>query len=103
MKYNKCVNATQQTECVELFWSDPTISKCLGDHGLDPKSADLGDCQDAIFRTFGVPRTLSEVGFTGNEKIKAAAKNVLLDPFAATNPRPLTDPSHGEEIIRMAL
>lgn len=103
MKYNKVVNETQQKVCLETLWSDITIAKALKDFGLDEKSADLGDCLDALFRTFDVPRTLREVGFEGEEKIMAAAKNTLLDPFASTNARPLLEASQAEEIIRAAL
>jgi alcohol dehydrogenase class IV len=103
MKYNKVVNAKQQTVCLEALWSDITIANALKDFGLNEKTADLGDCLDALFRTFGVPRTLHEVGFEGEEKILAAAKNTLLDPFAATNARPLLEASQAEEIIRAVL
>jgi alcohol dehydrogenase class IV len=103
MKYNKPINSAQQAVCIETLWSDPTIAKALRDFRLAEETADLGDCLDALFRTFGVPRALHEVGFEGEEKIITAAKNTLLDPFAATNARPLLEASQAEEIIRNAL
>ena len=102
MKYNKPVNSAQQAVCIETLVSDPTIAKALRDFRLHEEAADLGDCLDALFRTFSVPRTLHEVGFEGEEKIMAAAKNTLLDPFASTNARPIFEASQAEEIIRNA-
>lgn len=63
MKYTKPVNAAQQAAVVGLLWSDDAIAKALPVFDLKQETAELGDCQDAISRTFGMPRTLREVGF----------------------------------------
>lgn len=39
----------------------------------------------------------------GDEKVRMAAENTLLDAFAATNPRPILEAGQAEKITGMAL
>lgn len=103
MRYNKSVNADKQEKCVTILWENRFVASALEARGLNPSTCDLADCLDMLFRDLGVPRTLREVGFEGDEKIKAVAANTLTDHFAPSNPRPLVDAAEVEKILRMAL
>lgn len=102
MKYNARVNAHRQQRALDALWSDPYIRETLEDRGnLKESSADLGDVLDAIFREFGMPRTLKEVGVEGEEKLKELARKCLEDPWCRTNPVPLLTEEQVMEILTM--
>lgn len=103
MRYNKSVNAHRQEICTAVLWENQLVASVLEARGLKSSTSDLGDCLDMLFRELGVPRSLKEVGFEGDEKLKAAAASTLMDHFAPTNPRPLVDAAEVEKILRMAL
>lgn len=103
MRYNKSVNADKQAICTKILWGNEVVASVLEARGLKPSTSDLADCLDAMFRELGVPRTLKEVGFEGDEKVKTVAADTLAKFYAPSNPRPLVDAAEVEKIVRMAL
>lgn len=103
MRYNKSANAHKQDLCTKILWENQVVASVLKARGLNPSTSDLADCLDALFRELGVPRTLKEVGFEGDEKVKTVAADTLVDIWAPSNPRPLIDAAEVEKILRMAL
>ncbi|CAI7594862.1 unnamed protein product [Penicillium manginii] len=92
------VNLKQQEECLEILCREQKVSELLQAHGtLNP---DLGDVLDLIIRELGMPRSLREVNVS-REKFDKLAENTLHDPWAKTNPFPLTTKAQVLEILSM--
>lgn len=101
MKYNAPVNGQCQQRALDTLWSDSYVSQTLKNRGLTPSSSDLGDVLDALFREFGMPRTLKEVGVEGDERLVELAKKSLEDPWCRTNPIPLVSEEQVMKILKM--
>ncbi|OAL32864.1 hypothetical protein AYO20_07655 [Fonsecaea nubica] len=102
MKYNASVNGHRQQRALNALWSDPYIRETLETHcNLTQSSADLGDVLDALFRQFGMPRTLKEVGVEGQEKLTDLARKCLEDPWCRTNPIPLVTEEQVMKILKL--
>ena len=89
MKYNAKANAARQQHAVDALWSDAYIRQTLSKRGLTAQN-DLGDLLDGLFREYGMPRTLKEVGVQGEANLQTLAVRSLEDPWCRTNPIPLT-------------
>ena len=101
-KYNAKVNSAEQRAVCRVLWDIPDAKAAFQKHHLsDEVSVDLGDLLDVFVRELGLPRSLSEVGVTGPEKLSMLARKSLQDPFAKTNPIPLTTPEQVMEILEM--
>lgn len=101
-KYNAKVNSVEQRAVCRVLWDIPEAKAAFQKHHLsDAASVDLGDLLDAFVRELGLPRSLSEVGVTGAEKLKLLAEKSLHDPYAKTNPIPLNSPEQVMEILEM--
>lgn len=100
MKYNRRVNAERQQLAFDALWSDEYIRETLAKRNLTSEN-DLGDLLDGLFREYGVPRSLKEVGVEGEEKLKTLAVRSLEDPWCRTNPIPLTTADQVLEILKM--
>ena len=101
MKYNAKVNGHRQQRALAALWSDDYIRETLEHRGLQQSSADLGDLLDGLFREFGMPRTLKEVGVEGDNTLGLLAERCLEDPWCRTNPVPLTTKEQVMEILRL--
>ncbi|OQV05525.1 hypothetical protein CLAIMM_10252 [Cladophialophora immunda] len=101
MKYNARVNAPRQQRALVALWSDDYIRETLEKRGLKRSSADLGDVLDGLFREFGMPRTLREVGVEGDQTLQLLAERCLEDPWCRTNPVPLTTKAQVMEILKL--
>ena len=101
-KYNAKVNSAEQRAVCRVLWDIPEAKAAFQKHHL-PNDArvDLGDLVDVIVRELGLPRSLSEVGVTGPEKLNMLARKSLQDPYAKTNPIPLNTPEQVMEILEM--
>ncbi|KAI7158077.1 general substrate transporter [Hortaea werneckii] len=62
LKYNARVNAKKQERMKAALWDEPSVSSVLKQRGLTKSSSDLADALDAVFREFGMPRSLKEKG-----------------------------------------
>ncbi|KEF56407.1 uncharacterized protein A1O9_07988 [Exophiala aquamarina CBS 119918] len=100
MKYNAVVNASRQQLALDALWSDAYIRQILESRGLRQSKADLGDVLDGLFRDFGMPRTLKEVGVEGEETLQLLAERSLEDMWCRTNPVPLTTTAQILEVLR---
>ncbi|EXJ66854.1 uncharacterized protein A1O5_10049 [Cladophialophora psammophila CBS 110553] len=89
MKCNAKVNAARQQRAIDILWSDSYIRQALSKRGLTAQN-DLGDLLDGLFREYGMPRTLKEVGVEGEANLQTLAVRSLKDPWCRTNPIPLT-------------
>lgn len=98
-KYNAKVNAARQQRAFNALWSDKYIRRKLSGRGLTTQN-DLGDLLDGLFREYGMPRSLREVGVSGSENLNILAVKSLEDPWCRTNPRPLTTPNQVMTILR---
>lgn len=101
MKYNARANSSRQQLAVDAIWSDEYIAQVLTDRGLSAQKSDLGDTLDGLFREFGMPRTLREVGVEGEENLQILAERSLADIWCVSNPVPLTTEAQVLEILRM--
>ncbi|OAG43617.1 hypothetical protein AYO21_02203 [Fonsecaea monophora] len=102
MKYNASVNGHRQQRALNALWSDPYIRETLETRcNLTQSSTDLGDVLDALFRQFGMPRTLKEVGVEGQEKLTDLARKCLEDPWCRTNPIPLVTEEQVMKILKL--
>ncbi|MDH7974304.1 iron-containing alcohol dehydrogenase [Sphingomonas sp. AR_OL41] len=72
------------------------IRACLGN-----THATAAASLDALIRSLGMPRTLSEVGVT-EDRFQQVAEYTMLDIWGRTNPRPVTSPADIMEILRRA-
>ncbi|KAI9753732.1 MAG: Aminolevulinate dehydratase [Chaenotheca gracillima] len=102
MKYNKSVNAAQQTKVLNILWSEDAVREILLRRGLVADQADLGDVLDAVIAELGMPRSLAAVG-VGREKLDALAEGSLVDRWVKTNPIPLTRKEQVLEILEMVV
>ena len=103
-KYNAKVTSAEQKAVCRILWDLPDAKAAFQKHNLpseEEASVDLGDLIDVIVRELGLPRSLSEVGVTGSEKFNVLARQSLQDPYAKTNPIPLTSPEQVMEILEM--
>ncbi|RFU30224.1 hypothetical protein B7463_g6113, partial [Scytalidium lignicola] len=100
MKYNARVNAEHQQHAFDALWSDEYIRETLSKRNLTSEN-DLGDLLDGLFREYGMPRSLKEVGVEGEEKLNILAVKSLEDPWCRTNPIPLITSEQVLEILRM--
>ena len=100
-KYNNKVNANEQAAVRKILWGIKESREVFEARGLGKETADLGDLLDAFVRELGLPRSLTEVGVTGRDKLETLAKNTLKDPYAKTNPIPLKTPDQVMEILEM--
>ncbi|KAH8810642.1 putative Fe-containing alcohol dehydrogenase [Xylogone sp. PMI_703] len=101
MKYNSKVNWKRQQLAFDALWSDGYIRETLSKRSITSDN-DLGDLLDGLFREYGVPRSLKEVGVEGEEKLSILAVRSLEDPWCRTNPIPLISPEQVLEILKMA-
>ncbi|KAF8186141.1 hypothetical protein K438DRAFT_1723294 [Mycena galopus ATCC 62051] len=92
--------ASHQAGAKTIMWGIPEIRQVAEKRGLVEGVADLGDLLDALLRDLGMARTLAEVG-VGRDKLETLAKFGVLDPFAVTNPVPLTEEAQVMEILEM--
>lgn len=90
MKYNSSINSARQNLALASLWSDGYIAQVLSKRGLSNTTNDLGDILDGLFREYGMPRTLKEVGIEGDEKLREIAKQTLTEAWCQTNPIPIT-------------
>ena len=93
------VNVDQQRKCLEIFCQDKKVRKLLNAQGM--VNFDLGDVLDVIIRALGMPRSLREVS-VHESLFDRLAVNTLHDPWAKTNPFPLTDKDSVLQILSMA-
>lgn len=100
-KYNATANPDEQAAVRKVLWGIDESRKLFVAHGLSEETADLGDLLDAFVRELGMPRSLTEVGVTGKEKLELLAKNTLKDPYARTNPIPLKTADQVMQILEM--
>ncbi|KAL8825853.1 MAG: hypothetical protein Q9170_007633 [Blastenia crenularia] len=101
-KYNAEVNLQEQKAVCKVLWDIPDAKEVFLQYGLsDEDITDLGDLLDAFVKELGLPRSLSEVGVTGLEKLATLAQKSLKDPYARTNPIPLTTPEQVMEILQL--
>ncbi|KAF7346771.1 Dehydroquinate synthase-like protein [Mycena sanguinolenta] len=100
-KYNASVNEKDQILVRSTLWSIPEAADLFQACGLQRNGADLGDLLDAVVRKLGMPRSLTEVGITGEEKLKLLARNSMADPYVHTNPRKIEKSEQVLEILRM--
>jgi alcohol dehydrogenase class IV len=100
-KYNAKANANEQAAVRKVLWGIDEARNVFECRGLGEETADLGDLLDAFVRELGLPRSLSEVGVIGEDKLEALAKNTLKDFYARTNPIPLKTPEQVMEILEM--
>jgi alcohol dehydrogenase class IV len=90
MKFNAPINGHLQQRALDAAWADEYLRQTLEGRGLQQSSADLGDVLDGLFREFGMPRSLQEVGVHGSDQLELLAERCLEDPWCRTNPIPLT-------------
>ncbi len=88
-KYNAKINANEQATVRKVLWDIEEAKKLFLERGLNEETADLGNLLDGFVRELGMPRSLTEVGITGREKLENLARNTLNDLYARTNPIPL--------------
>ncbi|KAJ7640653.1 putative Fe-containing alcohol dehydrogenase [Mycena rosella] len=100
-KYNASVNEKDQSLVRSTLWSILEAADLFQARGLQRNGADLGDLLDAVVRRLGMPRSLTEVGITGEEKLQQLARNSMADPCVHMNPRKIERPEHVLEILRM--
>ena len=101
-KYNSKVNSAEQRAVCRVLWDIPYAKAAFQKHHLfEEASVDLGDLIDVIVRELGLPRSLSEVGVTEPERLNMLATKALHDPYAKTNPIPLTTQEQVMEILEM--
>lgn len=100
MKYNAVVNASRRQLALDALWSDAYVRQIFESRGLEQSKADLGDVLDTLFRGFGMPRTLKEVGVEGEETLQLLAERSLEDMWCRINPVPLTTKEQILEILR---
>lgn len=101
MKYNASANAHRQKRALDTLWGDPYIRDVLERRGLIHSQCDLGDTLHELFGELGVPRTLKDVGVSGEQQLETLAQRSLEDPWCRTNPISLTRPEQVMEILRM--
>lgn len=99
MKYNADANAKRQQRAFDALWSDTYIRETLSKRGLTSQN-DLGDLLDGLFREYGMPRSLREVGVEGEDNITTLAVRSLEDPWCRTNPIPLTTAEQVYKILK---
>lgn len=100
-KYNARVNKVRQALAQDAIWSSEYVSQVLSRRGLSHATNDLGDTLDGLFREYGMPRTLKEVGVEGDDQLQQLANRSLTDIWCATNPIPLTTEAQVLEILRV--
>lgn len=98
-KFNAKANASRQKRAFDALWSDDYIRETLSKRGLTAEN-DLGDLLDGLFREYGMPRSLKEVGADGADNLKILSIRSLEDPWCRTNPIPLTTPEQIMTILR---
>ena len=103
LEYNRVVNAKEQAVAKNLIWNSSSfgVKTLLLDAGLDQQASTLGDALDVIFRQFGMPRTLKEVGVEGQEKLDIIAKNSVNDRCTRSNPRAMDKPELVMQVLEM--
>ncbi|KAF8186135.1 hypothetical protein K438DRAFT_1919912 [Mycena galopus ATCC 62051] len=92
--------ASCQTKAKAILWGIPEVRQVAERRGLAEGVADLGDLLDALLRELRMARTLAEVG-VGRNRFDSLAKFSVLDPWAVTNPVPLTEEAQVMEILEM--
>ncbi len=100
MKYNAKVNSKRQQRAFDALWSDDYIRNVSSKRGLTSEN-DLGDLLDGLFREYGMPRSLKEVGVEGQEKLEILSVRSLEDPWCRTNPIPLNTPEQVMSILKL--
>ncbi|KAJ6451159.1 hypothetical protein C8R45DRAFT_1057158 [Mycena sanguinolenta] len=100
-KYNASVNEKDQSLVRSTLWSIPEAADLFQARGLRRNEADLGDLLDTVVRRLGMPRSLTEVGITGEEKLQQLAAKSMMDPCVHMNPRKIESPEQVLEILRM--
>src|SRR5438045_9021749 len=100
-KYNAKANANEQAAVRKVVWDIEEARTVFLSRGLCEETTDLGDLLDAFVRELGMPRSMTEVGVTGREKLEVLARNTLKDVYARTNPIPLKTPEQVMEILEM--
>ena len=101
-KYNSKINCAEQRAVCRVLWDIPDAEAVFQKHNLtDEVNVDLGDILDAFVRGLGLPRSLSEVGTMGPEELSMLARKSLQDPYAKSNPIPLTTPEQVMKILEM--
>ncbi|TAQ87443.1 hypothetical protein B7494_g4226 [Chlorociboria aeruginascens] len=100
MKYNASVNSERQKLALDALWNDDFIAQVLSNRGLSSGRNDLGDTLDGLFREYGMPRTLKEVGVEGDKKLQELATQTLTEAWCQTNPIPITTETQVLEILR---
>ncbi|KAJ7930676.1 putative Fe-containing alcohol dehydrogenase [Mycena leptocephala] len=92
--------ASHQEGAKAILWAVPEMRKLAESKGLVEGVADLGDLLDVLVRAQGMARTLAEVG-VGRDKFEKLAEYGIGDPFAKTNPVPITEATQVMEILEM--
>ncbi|TVY84468.1 Dehydrogenase [Lachnellula suecica] len=100
-KYNAKVNAREQAAVQKVLWGIEEAKAVFLSKGLTEEQSDLGDLLDAFVRALGLPRSLTEVGVTGEDKLQTLSVNSLKDLYARTNPIPLKTPEQVMDILQM--
>ncbi|KAK6428633.1 hypothetical protein LTR95_015222 [Oleoguttula sp. CCFEE 5521] len=104
MKYNirhsngKSEIASRQLKVKEILWSVRQVADTLRGTGLDPNTADLGDCLSAIIAALGLPQTLKDMKISP-DVIPALSERALADFWSPTNPIPLVKAEQVQEIL----
>jgi alcohol dehydrogenase class IV len=87
LRWNVTVNAHRQQR----------IAAALGD-----AEASAGDLADALIRSLGMPRTLTQVGVRPDQ-LAVIAEHTLGDMWGRTNPRPINSAQDVLDILQSAL
>lgn len=99
MRSSAC--AQKQSKVAQLLLSTPTIPPLLQTAGIDPATTQLADILDIFLRRLGMPRSLSEVGVEGDEKLRQLARNSLQDHWIQTNAIPITEEIQMMELLAL--
>ncbi|KZM18771.1 uncharacterized protein EKO05_0006632 [Ascochyta rabiei] len=96
-------NVQKQAKVIQLLLDIPAISNLLKTKGVDPAKVQLAEILDVFLRHLGMPRTLTEVGVEGDEKLRQLAKNSLQDHWIKTNAIPITKESQMMELLALVI
>jgi alcohol dehydrogenase class IV len=92
--------AHRQASAKAILGGVPEMRRLAESKGLVEGVANLGDLLDVLVRGLGMVRTLTEAG-VGRDKFVKFAEYGIHDPFAPTNPIPLTEEAQIMEILDM--
>jgi alcohol dehydrogenase class IV len=101
-KYNLSLgaNVKEQEAVCEILWSIEPARTLFWNGRLTRSGAHLATLLDVLIRELGLPRSLGEVGLSG-DMIEKLAKNSLQDPLLERNPIPLRTKEQVLQVLKL--